>query len=229
MEATPRITRSPETILDFDTIRHQALEVLFAHATPENYIDRGGAAKVYELPSGFCVKVLEPRHNSANRDKFQLGNAPIVEARLQERMSRTNYAGITRVPRFFSVISNPALNSYSAIVMERLNAINLQHVLTDPSLWPSEFVVDSFFADLEKFIQHMHDTEQIAHGDLYPRNVMVDSETGAPYVIDFGKSTAFGDVSQTRAIKAFDSDWQLLDEMYETMYEAEKLRSLQNT
>lgn len=228
METAPKIIRSPEAVVDFESIRRLAIEILYSHATPENFIDSGGAAKVYELPGRFCVKILEPRHNSSNRDKFQLGNPPLVEARLQERMSRTNYKGKTRVPHFFSVINNPTTNGYSAIVMERLNAINLQHILANPTLWPNNLNVDSFFADLENFLRHMHENERIAHGDLYPRNVMADLETGEPYLIDFGKSSAFSNLTEARVEKAYDEDWKLLDEMYESMYAAEKQLPLQN-
>lgn len=156
---------------------------------PEHYIDEGGAGKVYSWKEdGICMKVLEPRHNSTHAHLMNLGNTVDEEARIQGLMSGFQAKGKTRTPSYIAHMTSNRPDKSSIIVMEYLPAVNLQHILNKKEKLPDNFDVEKFFDDLESFIIDMHDKKNIAHGDLEPRNVMVDIETGTPYLIDFGRS-----------------------------------------
>lgn len=185
---------SPERQLNFEAIKQEALAKLFEFESEEYFIDKGGVGKVYDLPGGFCLKVMEARHRSPNRDKFDLGNTPFQEAMIQERMSRTAYNGATRVPRMMGVIQPERADIDGAIIMERLDAVNLNHVILGDAEVPEGFDIEQFFDDLEAFTLHMHDVEGIVHDDLFARNVMISSE-GKPYMIDFGRSRQLEKIS----------------------------------
>ena len=205
----------PASTVDFEKIKMDALQTLYSYEQERFYIDKGGVGTVYELPAGFCLKVLEDRHTSPNKHLFDLGNTPYVEARIQEQMSHTNYTGKTRVPRMFGVITSTSDERKSAIIMERLQAVNLQHIINGTTQLPEGFSIDDYFSDLEKFVQHMHEVEQIAHNDLFARNIMVDNMNSEPRVIDFGRSINLANTdSKLEKQRLMDFDYKNLDDVF---------------
>lgn len=216
----PPSFESAEPQLDFEAIKREALEKLFSFETQEFFIDKGGVGKVYQLPGGFCLKVMEARHRSPNRDLLDLGNTPFQEAMLQERMANTAYDGPTRVPRMLGVIQPERMDIDGAIIMERLNAVNLQHVIKGEAELPEGFDLEGFFDELERFTLHMHDNEGIIHNDLFARNVMVDV-SGAPRMIDFGRSRYADRISDAREReRLMNLDLDRLDQSYEELKKA---------
>lgn len=223
MEKEPPPTSGQEHLaIDAEALTKESLAELFYYEQQQYFIDSGGVGKVYELPGNFCIKVFEDRHNSPHRDLMDLGNPPEVEKRFQERMAVTSYEGKTRVPSVIVAIFSDLPGGHNAIIMERLWASNVQHILNGTVELPEKFNLDEFFADLEKFLNHMHTVDKIAHGDLYARNIMVDLDTGDPRVIDFGRAIDLTRKTEEEQQKAMDEDWERLDEVYE------KLEALQN-
>lgn len=200
---------------DFEKIKKDAINFLFSFQTPEFYIDKGGVGTVYDLNNGYCIKILDERHTSPNREMFDLGNHPEIEAYIQNKVANTGYIGTTRVPKLFGTIGSEIEGERNALIMERLNAVNLQHVISNSAILPKEFNLNNFFDDLEKFIKHMHETEGIIHNDLFARNVMIDNETGSPRVIDFGRSI---DITKSKSSEQnkhkIELDWKNLDDIY---------------
>lgn len=156
-----------------------------------NYIDKGGAGEVYSLANGrICIKLMQEREHADFVDdfgqemKYNLGNSVMAEAWFNERLSDFEVEGV-RSPALVEYLEGP---KYAAIVMERLNAVNLQHVLNGTASLPPGFDAEDFLERLESYIYELHDTQDVLHGDLEPRNIMIDIQTGNPRVIDFGRS-----------------------------------------
>lgn len=210
-----------EEEFDIEEIRRKSIETLNTFESEAFYIDEGGAGKVYELTGDTCMKVLIDRHNSPNKELYDLGNTAYEETKLQAQMSRTEYDGPTRVPKTVAVFQGTYTDRRSAIVMERLQAINLQHAINGTAEFPENFDIDTFMEELENFIDHMHSIEKIAHMDLYARNIMIDIATSHPRVIDFGRAVRLSENEQENR-KFEDDDWKRLEEIYDT------IKSLQN-
>lgn len=153
---------------------------------PDRFIDKGGAGSVYKLSSvaerGLCVKVLEHRENAPDP-----GHTADIEARYQRRMCEVEVAGV-RSPRCFGYWMSEGEEWKAGIIMEQLDAVNLQHVLNGTESLPETFDSEEFFGDLEEYIDNMHEKLKILHGDMAARNIMVDRKTGRPYLIDYGRA-----------------------------------------
>lgn len=196
----------------------EGLREVFSFEQEKFFIDKGGAASVYSLPQGFCVKIIDPRHNSPHKHLFNLGNTVLQEGHFQEVMSGLVTKSTTRTPKLLAIFSNQAVGEKGALVMEKLDAINLEHVLLRRQKLPDTFELESFFDNLEMFVQNMQDNEKIVHGDLFARNVMVDIATGQPRVIDWGRSQYLDMAKNDKGEqKLINDDWNNLNNMYESV------------
>ena len=175
---------------------------------PTCYIDKGGAGTVHALGNtGMCVKVSIERRQKPGGPVYNLGNSASVEAEYQRRAAELVLPEGARTPKLFSVREG---QPHSIILMEQLDAINLQHIFNRAREFPKEFNDDRFMSALEQYVNAMHKIG-IYHGDLYARNVMVDRKTGLPRVIDFGRAgviqqSAIGKIKE-------DEDWQRIEEI----------------
>ncbi|MCB9811060.1 protein kinase, partial [Candidatus Nomurabacteria bacterium] len=214
--AEPNLKEKVES-LDPETAEavKEGIKRILSYEQERFYIDEGGVGKLYHLPGGLCIKILDERHNHPQRHLFDLGNEPKEESDLQNKMSRTKYDGLTRSPYVFSVFVAESREEKNAIVMEELSAVNMQHVINGRESLPDNFSLNSFFSDLADFLDHMHTTDQIAHTDLYARNIMIDKETGEPRVIDYGRAKDLSRINDEEKEKLIDEDWRLYDETYE--------------
>ncbi len=149
----------------------------------------GGAGKVfsYGFGSGVCVKIMKNRHRGAESARYNLGNDPKTEAIITSRMSACEVSGV-RSPSCLAFLEG---GEYGVILMEELNAVNLQLVLNGDEKMPENFNFEKAMDSLYEYVEKMHSEMDIAHNDLYARNIMIDRESGNPYVIDFGRSIDF--------------------------------------
>jgi serine/threonine protein kinase len=124
-----------------------------------------------------CYKVMFPM------DRIPNGTNDIsVEADLQDEIAAMGEVHGVRAPKVFSFIHEGAMR---AITMERLNAVSMRDVIDGKESLPDAFKQNSFMDKLERYITDLN-ARGYYHRDLHEGNVMIDKETGAPYVIDFG-------------------------------------------
>lgn len=205
-----------------ETSTLSAFEKLIAN--PQNYIDQGGAAKVYRLAEGICIKVMKNRHTEPRRHMYDLGNTVTDETWFMEKLSSVVVSGV-RTPKPMGTIHSSVPGGMVAIIMDELPAVNLQHVIRGEQKMPEKFDYNLFFDSLEKYVNALHTEHRIAHGDLEARNVMVDKETGLPYVIDFGRAAKLelGENEETALEK---KDWDDIEHMSQ---QVEKLTKSKNS
>lgn len=127
-----------------------------------------------------CYKVMFPL------DLLPEGTNDIsVETDLQDEISSLGTIAGVRAPKVFSFVHDGKLR---AITMERLNADTLRDIMSGKVDMPRDFDFDIFFDGLQLFIDSMNEAGYY-HRDLHDGNIMVDRDTGMPYVIDFGLAT----------------------------------------
>jgi tRNA A-37 threonylcarbamoyl transferase component Bud32 len=176
---------------------------------PNYYLDEGGAAKVFAVgESEFCIKLLLNRHRDPDAGrKYDLGNSVSQEGSFLKRMADLNVKGV-RTPVLYDVLAG---DRYAAIVMEQLRAANLQKVLIGKEDLPDAFEYDRFFDALDAYVVKMHAERDVAHGDLYARNIMIDHASGEPRIIDFGRSKSLDKVKDRETVE--NDDWARFEEV----------------
>lgn len=178
-----------------------------------NFLGKGGAAMVFSL-DGQCIKLMKNRHNSDLVNQYNLGNTIENEFKIQCMLDDFEVDGVYSPMGGICYVGQ----ENAAIVMEELDAVNLQLVLNGKKKLPANFKKEDFCIKLEGYIYEMHDLG-IAHGDLFARNVMIDNETGLPRVIDFGRAMYSSDAKNHDLIRLKKEDIKNLDEIIEKIEE----------
>ena len=192
---------------------------------PSSFIDEGGAATVHNLPGDqYCIKVLHSRHNSPYATRLQLGNTVEQESSLLERLNEFSFRGV-RTPYYVGRFENATKDGFNAIIMERLTAVNFQHVLNGSAPMPKTFNKDVFFDSLEAYMDALHSFQHIAHLDLEPRNIMIDAETGLPRVIDLGRARSLAGLEKQERARFEKKDLDHVDSLY-TAWETWKTKKM---
>ena len=101
--------------------------------------------------------------------------------------ARAHKAGVRTPMPILAIVTNEGKH----ILMERIYGYTVDEVLKRPSLLPKKFDFDTFCNTLEDSIEKLHSIG-IYHRDLHAKNVMIDSKTGLPYIIDYGTATDIG-------------------------------------
>lgn len=107
-----------------------------------------------------------------------------LEAELQNAIASRGEKHGVRVPRIHYFLRNDAMR---AIAMERLHAVSVMDVLDGVAPLPAAFDRDRFHTALNAYVGEMN-AAGYYHRDLHAGNVLIDTETGMPYIIDFGMS-----------------------------------------
>lgn len=143
-----------------------------------------------------CYKVFLPQ------DRQPLGTNDIaLEADMQEYIGNLGEMHGVRAPKYQHLVVNETVQ---AIAMERLPAASLEDILHGREELPETFDLERFFDALGEYMDALHERD-VYHRDLHAGNVLVDRDTGMPYVIDFGHATRSSSdegVYQTEAIKS---------------------------
>ena len=124
-----------------------------------------------------CYKIIY------DSEEYKNVNSVAREAAFLDSLADLKIDGVrTPKPHYWAMHEN-----FHVLVMETLNAISLDKIAQGFEKCPEQFSVEKFFNKLEKYVREMHN-RGIHHRDLNLQNIMVDKETGDPYIIDFGKS-----------------------------------------
>lgn len=215
METAPRIAPAETLEKKASGLGSETLRKLNAIiADPTNYIDKGGAGIVYRLPQGLCIKVMQVvRHDMPGANKYDLGNDTHEEAQYLKELSKFEAKGV-RSPRYIGHTKKKMPDGMDGIVMEELRATNLEKMFKGDEEMPEGFDWHTFMDALEGYISALHE-KGIVHGDMAPRNVMVDKQTGLPRVIDFGRSFKKDTLSPTVWEQKIANEWTELERISE--------------
>lgn len=156
-------------------------------------IERLDAGEHEALGKGMSAKVIASVRNPevAYKVFFSMSSQPLgtndiaTEAELQRAVAELGELHGVRAPKLHYFIENTNMR---AIAMERLHAVSIHDVLDGLAPLPATFDYDRFFSALEAYVNALH-KRGYYHRDLHGGNVLIDLETGMPYVIDFGMST----------------------------------------
>jgi tRNA A-37 threonylcarbamoyl transferase component Bud32 len=222
-ESPIEIPRIEHDFLHLDNMDHENLERYFDYlqrniSDPSRFMEKGGSGSVFNVNDSICIKMIEDRQmleerraREEEREPFHLdlGNRPFVEAHIQEHMGGLVVGGV-RSPQLVQYIRG---ETWHGILMERLNAVNLQWVLNGKAPLPETFEKNKFLQSLGDYLDATHKEKKIYHGDLFPRNVMIHNETGDARVIDWGRAGQLKDTHDPSTEK----DWIKYDELDATI------------
>ena len=144
------------------------------------YLGRGKVAEVRSLPGEekLCVKFVHNEETYALPSQRSL----VEEARFLKRLAHIQ-TGV-RVPDVHLAFAQ----GRPLLFMERLPALSIQQLEEGMrEMDTSRIDTDAFEKALLAFLKEMH-REGVIHHDLHEGNILIDIETGLPYVVDFGKA-----------------------------------------
>ncbi|MEJ0002339.1 MAG: phosphotransferase [bacterium] len=138
-------------------------------------IGEGGNAEILAIEEGpfskVCLKKVKETpqlvYNTIDREN--------------ELQGKAHKAGV-RTP--LALLSIETESGDEFFLMEKIDGINVEEALAQPSKVPDAFSNEPFMKDLDDQIKKMHNAG-IYHRDLHVRNVMID-KAGQPVIIDFG-------------------------------------------
>ena len=190
------IKKHEESYRSIEQIR-ETIKIVYGEyiSKEKNLLGKGLTAEVFvsDHDDDFCYKIMK-------RMKFEDKTAKSVEEEgsiMTNLRVNTPYEGV-KIP---TVAFTSTLNvkeseedkgiDQKILCMERVMGPDLRDITMKDAPMPEYFKdrknVRIFFNKVWKFIREMH-KQQITHRDLHLGNVMIEEETGTPYVIDFGFS-----------------------------------------
>lgn len=209
--------KNPES-LEGGSDRHLVRDTLELISRPDLFLGEGGVGKVFSFSMKerrFCQKVMHVRDVSA-RDEAHV--PPQYRQDFREQAARraarpwaltakmeayiTNRAAAVRdekvrVPFVYRTVrisgaeegeAYDVRDSYDVTVMQQVRGYDLEQLAQRGVPLPEGFDADRFADDLAAFVRKLN-AAGIYHRDIAPRNVMLDLETGNPWLIDFGRGT----------------------------------------
>lgn len=201
-----------------DGMAAEMANIRLAMSNPESFIGNGAVANVFSMRSIYrnqsvCVKVV------FDNQMYSEGNSVHKEIRFLDAVQDIQVAGVRSPMPYYSFCN---LNM-TGVVMEQLDATNLSRIREKQTTegikdeLPEDFDVDDYFRRVKEFLVYLHEIG-IYHGDVALRNLMVDRETGLPYVIDYGKARMERDLDKSN-INLPDCDLAALESAREELRE----------
>jgi serine/threonine protein kinase len=157
----------------------------------EGYLGKGQTAEVYLVGKlkKRAVKVMNSRTRVTGNPSVAFTNTLHEESRLTDLVRNRFASDNISVPKqFVSIDYEDGETRGSILIMEGIKGISIQEALDHPEKLPRTFDKESFCESLRDFVEKMN-AAGIFHRDLHTENIMVDLETGKPWIIDFGLAT----------------------------------------
>lgn len=181
---------------DTQTLARELLESYYANPAKPEKIGEGMSAEVFLCRSnpGIVFKVIkvEPGENGVYYNTF------LDEMDLMERVYKLDSKVHSPMPLFCVINEGSGESQESDIpglpanlrimAMKTVKGATIKDVVYGKSELPMQFDFFEFYEMLEKYLVKMHDEARVYHRDLHAGNIMIDHETGRPWVIDFGAS-----------------------------------------
>lgn len=208
---------SPES-LEGRSDRHLIKDTLELINRPDLFLGEGAVGRVFSFSMRdrrFCQKVAlvrdvaarneenvpqeyrrDYREQAARREGRPWTLSAKMEAYLTNRAAAIEDETV-RVPLTYRTLhisgaedgdTYMVRDSYDVILMQQVPGYNLQQIAERGVPLPDGFDIEGFADDLLRFVRKMN-ARGIFHRDIAPRNVMLDLETGRPWLIDFGRGT----------------------------------------
>jgi Phosphotransferase enzyme family len=209
-QAEPKEASAEDGLLE--KASHEALSDLVERCleTKKHFLDKGQTAEIYssELNDRICFKIISDSEEWGTVARAEPGSSePIFHLSLQtEGDFLKDLQGISKevrvpVPYFHLVRTAPREvdgetidESIHVLGMERLPAVSVRNVIEQELDLPKGFDLPVFMAKLRRFFDAMHE-KGIHHRDAHWGNIMIDTETCMPYVIDFG-AASYGNIDE---------------------------------
>lgn len=187
--------------------RNEVREALLSHVESsldkiDYFVGKGSIAKVVRLAvpgraKPICAKFIDTAREGGTVDyTIRKGESPAynnlgLEAAFLDTLRDLDENVRVPEPYYYwekSFSEKGITRVKSFLVMELLDAVSIDDVMTGRKKLPESFVDITFFSHVRRFVEKMHKKE-ICHHDLQEGNVMIDIQTGLPRVIDFGAAT----------------------------------------
>jgi serine/threonine protein kinase len=141
-------------------------------------IGEGMSARVFisETDPGICYKI--------NYNNERIHNNSETEG---DFLCNSDFSKDIITPEPFYSIMTADTPPFEILVMRRLDAISLKDIIEKDLPLPAGFEIEKFFQALKTYLEALHN-KKIFHCDIRSGNIMIDSSTGRPCVIDFGLS-----------------------------------------
>lgn len=171
---------------EHDPVLYEGLKRVVAglessHGDPTLFLGDGNVAEVYRVnyEPRICIKSV------VNEEAYQNGNTIYQEGDFLEKLNFLEVDGV-RTPKFYFYHDTQRLRSLG---METIEGASLSKIVTGAVDFQNikDINVDEYYASMKRYIEAMHE-QNIFHGDLFERNIMIDKATLKPRIIDFGKS-----------------------------------------
>ena len=176
---------------------------------PNSFLGNGSVAEVYIVSSwskNLCIKTIanDEMYNELNLTGGRVQNKIEAEGEFLESLTNFEISGV-RTPRPSFYIETI---DFKGIAMEALPAVNFARVIEGHDELPKNFNLEDYFNRLEEYFIALHN-KGVLHKDVALRNFMIDTETGNPWLIDFGRSKWKSDYYASEK----DFEEECLDEM----------------
>ena len=153
------------------------INIIHGAEQPANKLGSGQVAHVYEDPQkpNLCYKAIH------NQKLYTQSNSTDTELNFLDIVEQCDFQS-ARTPKPLCFIIH---GNFHAMVMEKLNAVSIDDILQRRAIVPPNFNFETFFSKLSGLLSQIH-ALGVHHRDLHEGNIMIDRETGDPYIIDFG-------------------------------------------
>jgi serine/threonine protein kinase len=149
-------------------------------------IGEGRTAKVFPdtFTQGVCHKVIYDKEllfNDVDEEAEYLDGLTSIDskARVPKPVMHV-FASVTEM-----VDDKPFKKTQQVLMLEQIEGFSLKDVVEEKAILPEDFDKQVFMEALRDFVEKMHE-KKIYHRDLHEGNVMIDTTTNMPVVIDFG-------------------------------------------